>query len=285
MNRARGQTLILVLWIMGILTVAMGVLIARSTHELRLGEMPLQLIQRQAAAQAGVWQAAAVVKQDDPAVDHLGETWATGVDPVTEQQLLKEVHAGDGTFSIGTAEGEQGFQAGLIDEQRKLNINTAAPEQLTRLIEHLTPDAPAAELAAAIVDWRDEPAGIFCQAAAALCHNATLDTVDELRLVPGIAPAIFEAIKSYVTVYGTGLVNVNTAPVVVLDALGGKGETWAEQRKAQPFTSSPDTSIPNLGVASTHFTVAVQGRLASGGTTYLQAVIDREGHVLSWNPQ
>ncbi len=281
----RGQVLILVLWVMGILTVAMGVLITRSTHELRLGEIPLQLIQRQAVAQAGVWQASAVVKQDDPAVDHLGEAWATGVDPATEQQFFIDRGAGKGTFSIGVADNQDVFQAGLIDEQRKLNINTAAPGQLTRLIEQLIPDAPAAELAAAAVDWRDEPAGLFCQAATAPCHNAPFDTVDELRLVPGITPAIFEAMKPYVTVYGTGLVNVNTAPVVVLDAIGGKGENWVEQRKNQPFTSSPDTSIPNLGVASTDFTVAVQAHLTGGGTTYLQAVIDREGRILSWNPQ
>lgn len=285
MNRTRGQTLILVLWIMGILTVAMGTLIARSTHELRLGAIPLQFIQRQAIAQAGVWQALAVVKQDDPAVDHLGEAWATGVGPETQEQLLKDIRAGAGTFSIGIAGSEDDFQAGLIDEQRKLNINAAAPGQLARLIEQLISDAPAAELAAAVADWRDEPAGVFCQAAAAPCHNAPFDTVDELRLVPGMSPAIFEAIKPYVTVYGAGLVNANTAPVVVLDAIGGRGESWVQQRKTQPFTASPDTSIPNLGVASTHFTVAVQAQLAGGGATYLKAVADREGHILSWNPQ
>lgn len=280
----RGQTLILVLWIMGILTVAMGTLIVRSTHELRLGQMPLLLIQRQAIAQAGVSLAAGLIKQDDPAIDHLGEAWATGVDPSTQQQLFENKRVGEGAFSVGVTENGQEFHAGLIDEQRKLNVNTAAPEQLKRLIEEVAPNAPAAELSAAIADWRDEPLGEYCKTASPPCHNAPLDTVDELRLVPGMTPEIMGAVEPYVTVYGTGLVNVNTASVAVLNALGGEGENWAQQRKNKPFESSPNADIPNLAVTSSHFTVCVQAS-QNGSMSRIEAVIDRDGRILSWLPQ
>ena len=282
--KKRGQTLILVLWIMGILSVAMGVLVMRSTHELRLGSFPIQSVQRQAIAQAGVYQAEGVIKQDEAVVDHLGETWATGVDQTSQQQILKNVQLDEGVFSLGVGD-QENFQAGLIDEQRKLNINVATTEQLTRLIQQLSPDAPAAELAAAILDWRDEPVGDSCKGLLP-CHNAPFDTVDELRLVPGMTPGIFDAVALSVTVYGTGLINVNTASAAVLNAVGGTGEAWVEQRKAQPFISSPNPGIANLAVTSTHFTVPVQATLSQGGgVTRLQAVIDRDGHILAWNPQ
>lgn len=284
MKCERAQTLVIVLWIMGLLTVAMGILVGRSTHELRLGSFPLQMVQRQAIAQAAVYQAAGFLKQDDAAVDHLGEAWATGVDSGTQQQLLEGFPLDNGVFSVGSGEGEA-HHAGLIDEQRKLNINTATAPQLAHVVEALAPEAPAAELAAAILDWRDEPAGDYCKGLLP-CHNAPFDTLDELRLVPGMTPAIFDALAPELTVYGTGLVNVNTASVAVLDAIGGQGEAWVEQRMSQPFASSPDSGIANLGVISTHFTVPVQATLTQGqAVTRLEAVIDRDGTILSWQPQ
>lgn len=280
MKRCAGQTLILVLWIMGILTVAMGTLVARSVHTLRLGSFPMQKIQRQAVAQAAVWQSVGLLKQDDPGIDHLQETWATGIDAATRVQLLKDIMVGEGAFSVGVKNKDGSFQAGMIDEQGKLNINTASAEQIARLIEQLAPDAPVADLAAAILDWRDEPAGEPCQAAVLACHNGAFDSLDELRLVPGMTAAIFDAVASQMTVYGPGEINANTASAQVLNAIGGEGDAWVEQRRTEPFAVSPDTNIPNLGVTSAYFTVAVHAKLAQGSTeTQLQAVIDRDGRI------
>lgn len=78
---------------------------------------------------------------------------------------------------------------GLVDECSKLNLNTATVDML-KLLPGMTD-----ELAAAIVDWRDEDSdasenGAESDAyqigtASYECKNATFETVDELHLVSG----------------------------------------------------------------------------------------------------
>lgn len=83
---------------------------------------------------------------------------------------------------------------GLVDENSKLNLNTATAEML-ELLPRMTP-----ELAAAIVDWRDEDTepgegGAEDETYARLnpprrAKNAPFETVDELRLVYGFTTEI-----------------------------------------------------------------------------------------------
>ncbi len=292
-----GQSLVIVLWVMGIVSVAIGALAVRSTHELRLGRIPLASLQRKAIAQAAVQQAIVMMQRDDPAVDHLNETWATGVDGETETQLLLEVPLGEGAFSVGVMSQEE-FLVGLVDEERKLNLNVATPEHLQRLLELIGGgDVDAQAIAEAIGDWRDEPGGAFCAGASPACHNGHLETVDELRLLPGMTPALFAALEPHVTVYGNETVNANTASATVLDALGFAGEQFVAQREQakQPF--SEDNPPPlGLGYASTVFTVPVEATHRDiPGSIRLDAVIDRnrcapappEGArcVIAWRPR
>ena len=273
--------LIVALWVMGLVSVAIGALAARSTHEVRLGRFPLETLQRRAIAQAGLEQAIRVIQQDTqdrPRIDSLQESWATGRD-TANATLFEHMSVGEGVFSVGDIE-EATFIPGLIDEERKLSLNTAAPEHLRRLIELVHPDGVDAQaIAAAIVDWRDEPVGPSCEGLNPPCHNGSFDSVDELRAVPGMTPTLFAAMEPYVTVYGSGAVNVNTASAVVLNAMGYPGEELVERRKTQPFES-----YAGLAVTSSAFTVPVKSELAHGfGLFHLRAVIDRTGKILAWS--
>lgn len=79
---------------------------------------------------------------------------------------------------------------GLVDEAGKLNLNTATLEML-ELLPGMTP-----ELAAAIIDWRDEDSDVSSGGAESevyqrlnppyLCKNAKFESVEELRLVNGM---------------------------------------------------------------------------------------------------
>ena len=279
---------------MGLVSAAIGALAVRSTHELRLGRISLESLQRRAIAQAAIQQAIAVIQRDVPAVDHLNESWATGVDPETQQSLLNEIAVGPGTFSIGVWDIEE-FRVGMIDEDRKLNLNVAAPEHLARLIESVkTGDVDSLAVANAIADWRDEPEGPACTGTTPPCHNGRFETVDELRLVPGMTPELFAVLEPYVTVYGSGVVNANTASATLLDAMNYPGESIVQQRHSQVFD---DTNSPpaGLGMASSAFTVPVD--VALRGTSvraHLSAVIDRNGCasssedarcILAWQPR
>lgn len=272
----RGQMLLIVLWVMGLVSVAIGTLAVRSTHELRLGQFPLAVVQRRAIAQAAVQQAVQIIQQDTqehPEVDTLDEPWATGRD-AEDRPLFEQIAVGDGAFF-----------ASMIDEERKMNLNTATVEQLARLAGLVTTDADAQQIASAIVDWRDEPVGEPCQAAEPPCHNGAFASVDELRLLSGMTPQLFEALAPYVTVYGSGVVNANTASAVVLTAMGYAGEDLVRDRATQSFDASHPPPF-GLGVTSTAFLVPVEAKLErASGRTRLQAVIDRQGRILSWLPQ
>lgn len=280
-----GQMLLIVLWVMGLVTIVIGALVVRAGHETRLGRIALETLRRQALAQAGVAYAVRALQQDAqerPEVDSLQESWASGQD-AGGQPLFDAVKVGDGagTFSLGRREDDQ-WVPGLIDEERKLNLNTAPVDALRRLIERVGTGAGDAEpLATAIADWRDEPVGPVCSEPERVCHNGPLESVEELLALPGVTPTLFAALEPYVTVYGSGFVNVNTAPVVVLDALGLPGAQVAQERQQQPFTV-----YPGFAVTSSAFTVAVETSTPQSSLTLaLRAVVDRSGAILAWSAQ
>jgi type II secretory pathway component PulK len=112
----------------------------------------------------------------------------------------------------------------LRNENSKLNLNAASRGELERLFA-LAPDA-----AQAVIDWRDEDHDVLPQGAenefyarrnlAYSCRNAPLESVEELMLIKGVTPELWNAVKDHVTVYGRGDVNINSAGAAVLDALG-----------------------------------------------------------------
>lgn len=253
-NDRGGQILIVVLWAMGLVSLAVGAVSQRMTHELRLSQLANQHLQRENAEQTALYHALAIVTEDEPTVDHLEEPWATGVDD-QGQSLLQE----------GT----------ITDEARKLNLNTASPEALKRLIEQVqpNPELDAAALAAAIADWRDTPEGSICTSRSPACHNAPLQTVGELLLVPGMTAALYDALLPYVTIYGDGAINLNTADPIVLSAAGLTAQQIAaiiQQRDAQPYTTVPPEFGSGFSVASSYFTLTTPTR---------RTILDRSGII------
>jgi general secretion pathway protein K len=48
-------------------------------------------------------------------------------------------------------------------------------------------------------------------------------SVSELRMVAYVTPEIYEAVAPYLTVWGTGAINIQTAPIQILRTINGKG--------------------------------------------------------------
>lgn len=121
---------------------------------------------------------------------------------------------------------------GIIDEERKININTTDPVTLARLIERVLVFKPeqAQYLAASILDWRlkgdSQLRGFFSDDYYANLQfpyhkkDYNYEVMDELLLVEGVSKDIYKQLFPYVTIYGAGQVNINTAPPQVLAALG-----------------------------------------------------------------
>jgi len=121
---------------------------------------------------------------------------------------------------------------GMIDEASKININFADKSSLVRLFRAVFGwDAEAAEkLAAAIIDWRTPGEsvlkGFFSQEYYKnLQHpydpkGRDFEILDEVALVEGMQANLFDRLRDFITIYGDGKININTAPFEVLYALG-----------------------------------------------------------------
>lgn len=114
-------------------------------------------------------------------------------------------------------------RASLEDPAAGLNLNTADGESLTRLF-HALRVHPA--LAESVVVQRSQ------------------GTLYDLRQVPGIDSAVASRLASFVTVRGTGVVNVNAAPPEVLRTLRGMTEEGVvlltSRRASRPLHSADE---------------------------------------------
>jgi hypothetical protein len=123
---------------------------------------------------------------------------------------------------------------GLIDEESKININKADMRVLMFLMQAAlgVDDVEAQELAASLIDWRDADSELSVPLGSAEdsyyrngkypyeAKDAPFETLEEVCLVKGFNANIFEKLRNYITIYGSGRVNINTAGRVVLLSLG-----------------------------------------------------------------
>ncbi|MBP7216785.1 MAG: general secretion pathway protein GspK, partial [Candidatus Omnitrophica bacterium] len=141
-----------------------------------------------------------------------------------QDMRIKDALASVGSSVIGS-DGLPTFRYGLIDEARKININTADLAVLTRLFQ-VTAGIDASEatdLAASCIDWRDSDSDVVIPNAGAEdsyymiqefpyeAKDAGFEVLEELLLVKGMREDIFTKVKDYITMYGDGKVNINTA--------------------------------------------------------------------------
>lgn len=177
-----GSILIIVLWVaLGLVTITLY--FANSMRsELRASDNRVSMLASDQAIEGAARYVTSV----------LLEQATNGVVPYIDDYLRAAVLVGDSHFwLIGRNNDEIAPQEpsfGLVDEASKLNLNTATLEMLEALPLPMT-----AELAAAIVDWRDDNSDVTSGGAeeeiyARLnppyhCKNAPFDSVDELRLV------------------------------------------------------------------------------------------------------
>ena len=189
-------------------------------------------------AKAGIERAGAVIKsKTDHTVDSLNEQWSCNNDNEETKPLFKEIKIGDaGSFTVSYPFHDNRIFYGAQDEEGRVNINTASKDVIARLIVFVDQTVENYdEIAANIIDWRDSDPGNIRQHVdyseeGYTRKGAAFDSLDEILLVKGVKDAdqglLFDKIKGYITVYTTadsGKININTAPLQVLEALGFSG--------------------------------------------------------------
>ena len=215
-NASRGMVLIIVLWSLFFLGALALAIAAYVRPQLSLAGRLNDSALARVLAESGVKRAMAQINNGTTlSVDTLKEFVPGG--PFD----FKTQGAGGGTFSYT-----------LIDEERKLNINTASEDILKRLFTIIAGLAPqqAEDITAAILDWRQPGEGArkngaksdYYQALTPSypCKKGPFDVPEELLLVKGMTSEIFKNIKNEITIYGTGCININTADPPVLRSLG-----------------------------------------------------------------
>lgn len=162
--------------------------------------------------------------------------------------LLEEWAKGPSYFQAASAMLEEGeIQGTITDEDGKINVNILVNEKgdingtQKALWERLLAQPRFAlneeeinTIIYSVKDWLDkdeEITGIFgaedthYMDKGYRCKNGLLNNLEDLLLIKGITPEIFfgtqdrEGIRSCFTVHGDGRININTAPIPVLEAL------------------------------------------------------------------
>ena len=127
------------------------------------------------------------------------------------------------------------YRVDLRDAGSALHLNRAGEDELRRLLVASRVDAGTADrIAQAAADWRDvdalrRPRGAERQdytreGAAVLPSDQPFRTVAEFRHVRGITNDIYRRVSPFLTVRGSGRVNLSSAPREVLLSLPGMTE-------------------------------------------------------------
>jgi competence ComEA-like helix-hairpin-helix protein len=194
--RARGSILVGLLWCLALLGLVVIGVLHTARMELIVARNHDDRLQAHYLALAGIEKAKALLYQDAgerrrSSRNHSGEL-------EDAPQHFRDVPLGRGLFRVlrgGHAEEGEAVVFGVEDEASRLNLNTASAEELGKL-QLLT-----ADVAAAIVDWRDadnavSPGGAEAEYYASLRppsqpRNGPFQTVRELLMVRGVSRELF----------------------------------------------------------------------------------------------
>lgn len=165
-------------------------------------------------AKAGIKRAMVELEQDaSKDIDHLNESWANYPD------VFKEFTLGDGEFTVSynfTLDDKEETFFGVMDEERKININrvnryilSSLPQVTPELADNIRAFRGDTDVPESSKDYGD---------LGYACKSMPFVNVEELMLVKGMTPDIYNDIKELITVWGQA-VNINTASRKVIEIL------------------------------------------------------------------
>lgn len=225
-SNRRGFALMAALWLVVLLGITSWELSVRGRTRRLAVANALEGVQAEAAAEAALESARAILewllaRSADarvPAADAM-------LDPLGGLAFIRP-----DTISLG----DERATFSLYDAGARLQVNRASEQDIRRLLVALRFDSRDADaIAQRIADWRDadsfprlhgaERDDYLRAGARVLPADADFASVEELRSVDGVTPAYFARMSPFVSVFGSGQVNLATAPPEVLASLPGMG--------------------------------------------------------------
>lgn len=292
-----GVALILVIWIIVMLVAIVGEFTYSMRTELNIARNFKEEEEAYQMALAGIEHAKAeILSVKEPVHAYLNEEGVLILDQ--EEEPVRRGRLGKGSFSYI-----------LIDEDAKLNINTAPSSQLRYIFQQtgVTDTALLDTIVDSIMDWRDKNDLHRLNGAEEDYYRSLqepysskdgpFDALEELLLVKGMTPEIFygtgdkdgdqrfDGVVKYLTTMSSSRININTAPEIVLEAVMGRetADRILRLRERGPI-SNP---VAGGGVVSTTFTILSTGTNADGSIKRtIKATVQRKGETLKvyyWN--
>lgn len=342
----RAVVLILTLWILTFLSAITLSVTYRMRIELFLYKKEQARAKSRCIAEAGLVQAVTVLNKDSNGYDALREEWSNYTEQLFGICPFREISVGEGRFNVSYIYERDIFSGvgnifyGMQDEERKINVNKAGQDMLESL------SGVTSEIALSIRAWRGDttltPDILFKEDA----HYKGLSSpyerkgkdiehMEELLLIRGVTRELLygkdldnngmidtneRGIIQYITVYGDGPVNINTAGITVLRAIGltedlvykilryrmgedgilctGDDGVFTDVETVGsslsyfegPLLPDEEKLLQDkkdwLKVTSRFYTAAVEGKVQGVCSTNIQAIIDKEqdegNQVVRW---
>lgn len=260
MNRARGAALVMVLWLVALLTALVGAYALSGRVEHIQGRAIARGVVAEQSARAGLEYAMDRLADADPQLQ-----WIADGRPYR--------------FPFAGAE----VVVRAIDESGKVDLNAAEQPLLVALLQAAAgmEGADAAQVAGAIVDWRDgdtlsQPGGGAEDGDYASAErpygakDAPFETIGEVEQVLGMTPEVFAAIEPFLTIYsGLPQPDQRFAAGPVLQALG----VDPTQLLAQRESGATPVDATLVGSGSGTYSVESRARLSDGRIAVLRAVV------------
>lgn len=194
------------------------------------------------------------------------------------------------TIHKGLIEGVKGdLILRVEDESSKVNLNTlvypngilneGTYASLTRMLQFLGLDRKIADRIADWIDPDDDPRlpdseGGF--------KNGTLESLDEILLIPGVEKGDYEKLRPHITLYGSGLININGADLPVLMGLSDqidqeKAKRIIYYRERTPF-EKPEDVVKVAGFETLWMTL--MSRITVKGSFFRVTSIASDGNAM-----
>ncbi len=299
-----GVALVIVIWIIVVLIAIVGEFSYSMRTEINIARNFKEEEEAYQLALAGIEQAKLeLLSAKTNAVVYLDEDneLVFGNDSEDKEKLERKKDLGNGSFTYT-----------ITDEDGKLNINTESLERLKYIFLETGIDITEVDtIADSVIDWRDPDDLHMLNGAEEdyyrsldkpySCKDGPLDSLDELLLVKGMKKEYlygskkeeenadeeqaYDGVEKYFTVYKSNGININTAPMAVLEAIFGvdAATNIMSQRDAGPI------SMPmfNGKISSEIITIISTGTVADGAIKRsIKTVVhkkDRELETLYWN--
>jgi general secretion pathway protein K len=230
----RGMVLVFSLWVLGVLTILAVSVAAGIRQKIFLVGRLDERSRMSYLLQAAVKKTAGYIHQEME-ISSFEYTPTVKMNLLNNTNELSSIVLRNDTAGVGyvsVAGDGTTLRWGVVDEESKINLNKTNIQVLTNLLTNVLSlnDEDASKLAQALLDWRQygegEVSGFFSDNYYSNLQfpypkkSADYETLDEILLVKGVTKKMYDRLIKFVTIYGDGTVNINTASKEVLGALG-----------------------------------------------------------------